>query len=852
MKKLTLSVAIAAAMGLSACGGGGGGSSSSAASGATVNGAASKGIVVGGKVSAYLFDSTGSPETTAIATTTTDANGEYSLNIPSTHNGKPLFIVVDDNDGNATMKCDLTNGCDKDGDPATTDDITPFGEVFDLDSGDLEMSAVLPESTATVSINVTLLTTVAAGLAKNAISAGAVTDFNIKEAVNNANSQVSERFGLTGHITKQPVIDLTNSAKVAVSASNKEGLKYAALNAAIVSAVQADAAKKMGQAIKDFSDDYVANGLSTKAVSSSKTDLSEILAAASAVINKVKTKVSADLGAEDASLAELTTLGGTIDDDQTVADASTPSDSGNQGTPSPTANATKLAQVKAFVEELRELGTVMGNSMVGSGDSAQSIESIADNFEAQLSAADLASSDDVGYSLEAMAEALGAMSMVYENNFDIETGALITPSEDNDATITELPATVVHEGVSVSVAQVNGVIVLSVEENIVVTDDEQVEHTVAVDISGTVTNLTFDETKILDYDEYNEETGVNTWGDKGSGTGAADISFMGTASTGTAKISLLDGSGAKANLVFSFEGEGTNSYESGMYEDFADFTVTGFDLGLNVKIEQTSVSETQTGGLMVFTGSLDAEVSSLRVIEDTSDTWGNDWSDESWSWYDTEDSDTSLRLGTVSLVLAGNFANDVDSFDARFSIDGNGKNINYREVYSFSSEGSSQGSSYSESSESFGETESSYSDVTVKLNFTADLAGISADGAEEVDFSFEAKRTGFDDGEVSVSLKYPGRMIDIVADASAVDSDNSAKGKLTLSNNDGVQILVTGDESKAEGEDVTLEIRMDTNEDGKIDSSDFLFAWYEVRNGVDLLVFADDKDADNIEFESFF
>ena len=77
MKKLGLSVAIAAALGLTACGGGGGGGGgSSAPAGATVSGTASKGIVIGGKVNAYLFKSDGTPDTTTVATATTDANGD--------------------------------------------------------------------------------------------------------------------------------------------------------------------------------------------------------------------------------------------------------------------------------------------------------------------------------------------------------------------------------------------------------------------------------------------------------------------------------------------------------------------------------------------------------------------------------------------------------------------------------------------------------------------------------------------------------------------------------------------------------------------------------------------------------
>ena len=236
MKKLGLSLAIAAAAGLSACGGSSGGGST-AASGTTVSGTASKGIVISGLVSAYLFDDAGVPETDAITTATTDSNGDYTLSIPAEHTGKPVYIVVDDNDGAASMKCDIASGCDNDGD-GTAD--VAFGETLDLAAGDLEMTAVLPEVAAEVSVNVTPLTTVAAAVAVDAISTGVVTDFNIQEAVNNANSQVADRFGLMGDVTQIPVVDLTDATDVAaIAMDNADAVQAAAINAAIVSAVQA-------------------------------------------------------------------------------------------------------------------------------------------------------------------------------------------------------------------------------------------------------------------------------------------------------------------------------------------------------------------------------------------------------------------------------------------------------------------------------------------------------------------------------------------------------------------------------------------------------------------------------------
>lgn len=845
MKKLGLSLAIAAALGLSACGGSSGGSSGGNSSSSTVTGTASKGIIVGGLVSAYLFDSSGVPETTAIATAVTDSAGEYSLTIPSEHEGKPVFIVVDDNDGAASMKCDIAGGCDNDGD-GTVD--VEFGASLDLAAGDLSLSAVLPESTETVSVNVTPLTTVAATLAQSVIESGTVSEFNIQEAVNNANSQVADRFGLTQDITKIPVVDLTDPEAVAAQlGDDAEVVQYAAINAAIVSAVQDDDATdstSINEAIESFAESFVDSGLSDNAVSDDVTDLGDILEDAQAVIQEVEDDIVA-LGEEFAdAVTDIQSLEDDVAADETLADEAVASDDGDQGTASETANATNLAQVKAFVEELRELGTAIDSSLVGDGEGQDTVANILDGFDLQMEAADLASSDDVGNAVEGMAEALGAMSIAYENNFDFETGGLLTPSEENEAELTSLPADVVVEGITVNISQSEGAIVLSVDETVVIEDDSGIAQNVSVDMMGTVVDFTIDDDS-TEYENYNESTNVYTWGDEGTVSGSLDIDVTGTASVGTVLVTLEEGSGLEAEANLSYEGNGTEGQSSGSYDDYLNATVTDFDADFNVSIEQTEAGEGQSDGPMSFTGMLGLEASIGRFIEDTEDTWNNTES----GWSNSESEDLTLRSAVVGISLQGTFANQENSFEASIALNGDATGVTFREIYSYDESYSQQnGWSYNDSNSDSGETTSNWSDLSANLSFSADLQGV----ADAIDFSFDVERSGYDDADFSLSLAYPGRTIDIEAAIEGIDTDG-ATAEMTLTNNDGVVITVTGDESISEEDgQFTIEIRKDTNEDGVVDEDDFLYAWYEVRNGIELLVFADDQDADNIEFESLF
>ncbi|TMM45070.1 hypothetical protein [Colwellia ponticola] len=93
-----------------------------------ISGAASKGLILGANVNAYLINDDGTKADTPIGTTTTDnADGSYKLELGSDYNDKAFIIEITAADG-SQMKCDLSVCLA--GDDAEAE-IT-FGELYTL------------------------------------------------------------------------------------------------------------------------------------------------------------------------------------------------------------------------------------------------------------------------------------------------------------------------------------------------------------------------------------------------------------------------------------------------------------------------------------------------------------------------------------------------------------------------------------------------------------------------------------------------------------------------------------------------------------------------------------------------
>ncbi|HET8704922.1 MAG TPA: hypothetical protein VFM46_01365, partial [Pseudomonadales bacterium] len=222
---------------LTACGGGGSGGSNSAASAAQndpnaahVAGYVMKGAVAHGVVTAYAV--TNGQKGELLANALTDANGYYSLNIPSNYAG-PVKIEVHAG-SDSTMICDAADGC---GDAASIPSYDTnrngkidFGEEFPLDS-DFELDAAVPSVTGGTSLNaaVTTITHMAAQYAER-FSSGLNAD-----SIAEANSQAANIFSVTGNILNLTPPNLASSD--AISKSDAASIHYAIMSAAILGVV---------------------------------------------------------------------------------------------------------------------------------------------------------------------------------------------------------------------------------------------------------------------------------------------------------------------------------------------------------------------------------------------------------------------------------------------------------------------------------------------------------------------------------------------------------------------------------------------------------------------------------------
>lgn len=133
---------------LVACGGSGGGTSVTPAPMVTISGVAAKGLIKNGVVQIYTTDSNGNISEQPIATTKTDANGAYSVNIPAQFSAV-LANVTPALDNSTTVANDLN--------PGEADSALP---------ADFKMSAVIGGVSTDTTLSITPYSTLAVQAAK--------------------------------------------------------------------------------------------------------------------------------------------------------------------------------------------------------------------------------------------------------------------------------------------------------------------------------------------------------------------------------------------------------------------------------------------------------------------------------------------------------------------------------------------------------------------------------------------------------------------------------------------------------------------------------------------------------------
>jgi hypothetical protein len=388
MKSLTLKglpiIATALALTLSACGGGGGGSDNGGNNGggsATLSGNAVKGIIKNGNVVAEELNADKTVKA-QVGSATTGADGSYSLTLNSSYTSGPIQITISA-DANTEMKCDIPAGC------GTS---VNFGDWYNPGAGNLTMTALVGEAAAntTISVNVTPYTDLAARRAKQSSTLDA-------SVVDIANSEVNHLLGGIDILNTKP-LDITDPTAIANGSGAQKA--YAAYAAAIgVLADNTSGSPDINGALdtlaSSFSDGTIL--ADDTGAESGKYSLQEIINGASSTLSQA--------GTTDTS-GTLTALQDDVNSAGTGGSVDPEAD--------PTAGATALAKVKAFVSDVRTWGTVIEAETKAKGDAFDAQASLASD------AANMSGEFLVGPAFDAAIQAIS-------DNFDgTQTGTDLT------------------------------------------------------------------------------------------------------------------------------------------------------------------------------------------------------------------------------------------------------------------------------------------------------------------------------------------------------------------------------------------------------------------------------------------
>ncbi|GAB2189745.1 hypothetical protein MAH1_13530 [Sessilibacter sp. MAH1] len=743
-KKSLLACSISvAALTLGACSSGGGGGNSGSSTPVSVFGEAAKGIVINGVVTVYPITGGDIDTNTVLGTGVTDSTGSYDSIELTNYSGGPVAVrITAASDGSTMMRCDLSAGCGTG---------IAFGDDFPLE--DFELDAVLPEVTAnTVSVAVTPLTTVASQLALANFAMGTETD--ILAAINNANTSVANRFGLSGSVTEFDVVDVTNPADVA--SAEQSSLQYNLYNAAIVQAILSDnSGVSIAQAVQAFANQYVDNGglADTEIDGAPGITLEDVLLGASVVIDSVQ-MLLADAGLN----VDLGSLETAIDTQAMIAGngSTDPTD----GTPDDSVDATELQLAKDAVSDVRTLVTSFD---------VTSFNTFAD----ELSLAGDAISDGTLQSLEALSLASQAIARAVE---------FIELQQSTDSQYVDLIT-----GITVAISEDT----YTVDEDVVVLVDDFTEVSVPVSLEAVASNITLTETigqttndggaidsmdtvdpSVSTSDSITTEVDV-TLDVSGSAGVAGVVSVSITGGTANVALTITD---TDAGLVSEDLGDGTTLSGAGLE---SQYEATNVGLSLDVEIAQLTLDNPVT-----FEGSISFD--SNEITGSDSEFLGAivDSSDSTGLAFITEFSE-SLAVGQVTLALSGEFANaSGESLTASLTVNGDATGLLFSCVETESVDLATGVLTLSE--DCLGETEDSFVDVTFGLGFVLDLDGVLSD----VSVLLVGERTGLDTATTTAAISYDEVQLQFGLDLTTL---TTAPSEITIVNQDDVEITLAED-----------------------------------------------------------
>ncbi len=731
---------------LVACGGDGS-SGGSGSSGASLTGTASKGILVGAVVTAYPLVSGAIDSSSSLGSTTTDSSGSYSLQLPADHEGPVAVVVTPADDDSTTMRCDVPSGCGA----------TAYGDDYTVATASgFSLSALVPaaEGGQTLSVNPTPLTEVAARQALDTLAAApSLTDFLVTDAIADANSATANRFGLMGDLVEQPVIDITDPAAVAAALTDPDlgadAVAYNALAGAIIEATQDDdGSLSIEDALDTFADTYVSSGgIPGNTGSAGTTSLEEILAAAQEVLDATE----AQPDAADVDLSALANVDADLIADAGAAATETP-DTPDAGTPSETAADGELAQAKALVDTLRDIG----------GSVSLELDGAANAFASQIEAAAIATEAETAAAMEALV--LAAQAMVETLEALQEDANLTSHTATNGVVVTVSP----FPGAAVTTAAVT----LAVDSTIAANGfDNQ------TDLTG-ILDLNFTETET----ETDPEASTGSW--QLDAAGALSLGLSGSISNSGAELEINTGT-----LTASVDVSESGSWSWGQTSEAEEGEVSGqaaLDLALDVVLSEVGVASP-----VAFAGSIGAELTGLTLAEE----WDWNYTNTQSGFEEGETWTSVVSFDGLSFSLSGEFTQGAQSFDATFSLIAAGNGTEFTQVSNWM--GAWDGSSWSDSETedwSDNESASNYVDLSFSLGFSAVLTGIS----DAVSVQLSAERTGLEAAEAGLDLAWDGNMLELAFEGDASGATDEIA--LTITNQDGVVLSATDDGGQLEGD----------------------------------------------------
>jgi len=592
----------------------------------------------------------------------------------------------------------------------------------------------------------------------------------IQNEIAGQNSAIADLLGITtsgsGDLTTVPIIDITDDAAVTGASTNE--LRYASLGPAIVGAAQADAGSDVSieaalNAFVEANDEGALTGKTDGA--SSTTDLFEINTAVAAVLETVDDETTGTI--ENLETAKE-------QNDTQIEEAEEAGDTEVTGTVSDGAFADPLGKAKIAVGQVRELARGTAVSIVGA-DLVDATTAFGDEISM---AGDIAKTDHV---LEAIGLAIAAISDQVDNE---ETEPAVTDDADAVVAVTKSGTT------------------YTVDQNITVetvADDASIDSQVVAVKLVAVATETFVESETVDPND----ASITDF----EGNGGLDILITeGTASNTSAdgKTVLTINTGIlKGELDATEHDEDFDQWSS--TDESAHSTeymkVTGVDGQLDITLSHDSTR---------FEGALTVKLDS--VVVDSDEQVVHDVDDGQGNTVDTYDNSSEVTLGLATIGLDGQFTNGVDEFNAKLTIEVDGKGNTYTDQCD-ETVTNHQGWDAVKVCTNLHDNETASNMVGAEFSLALEtkLDGIA--DADNAKVTVDVVRTGLESGTATLVAKYSG--VELTSVLTVSDSINDKRTfDLSITNLDNV-VMAWSQTCNEETEVCTLASQGSVTLDGK-------------------------------------